>query len=322
MSPYRRNVIVGLTVLIAVLILGWMILQFGGQLASPFTPKQFAIRVVSDRADGISDGSPVQYRGVAVGRVSKVTRGDDMITVYIDALIDQDPPLPANVEARIRSQGLIGTGAALALSVIDNGTPTGRLAAGATVQARYVGLDIIPPEFAELATELKLTAKQFRETGIIENLNQQITKAGNMIDSADSLIRDPKLREDLQMSLANLREITDKAKNVSGNLEKFTDNLNQLSTRTTSAIEKAETHVDTIAAQFNERMIQVSTLLEQFQSIAAKVDKGQGTAGALVNDPRLYESLNATAQELAVTIKDLRRLVEQWEQEGVKLKLR
>lgn len=323
MSPYRRNVIVGLTVLVAMLILGWMILQFGGELASPFTPKQFPIRVVSDRADGISNGSPVQYRGVAVGRVDKVTRGEDMVTVYIDALIDASPPLPANVEARIRSQGLIGTGAALAL-VTKTGDPgpRGNLAAGATIEAKYIGLDIIPPEFADLATELKLTAKQFRESGVIDNVNAQVTKAGQIIDSADTLLRDPKLREDLQLSIANLREITDKAKRVSGNLEKFTDNLNQLSTQTTSAVAKAEGHIEGIAAQFNERMAQASTLLEQFQSIAAKVDKGQGTAGQLVNDPRLYESLNATAQELTVTIKDLRRLVEQWEQEGVSLKLR
>jgi len=330
MSPYRRNVIVGLTVLVAMLILGWMILQFGGELASPFTPKQFPIRVVSDRADGISAGSPVQYRGVAVGRVATVTRGDDMVTVYIDALIDASPPLPANVEARIRSQGLIGTGAALALAVKEGEpSPRGNLAAGATIEATYVGLDIIPPEFAALATELKLTAKQFRESGVIANVNEQIAKAGKMIDHAGTLLSDPKLREDLQLSLANLREITDKARRVSGNLEKFTDNLNQLSGETKDAltqargtIAKTEGHIDSIAAQFNDRMAQASTLLERFQSIAAKVDKGQGTAGQLVNDPRLYESLNATTQELAVTIKDLRRLVEQWEQEGVSLKLK
>jgi len=112
-------------------------------------------------------------------------------------------------------------------------------------------------------------------------------------------------------------------------LEKFTDNLNQLSGETKDAltqargtIAKTEGHIDSIAAQFNDRMAQASTLLERFQSIAAKVDKGQGTAGQLVNDPRLYESLTATTQELAVTIKDLRRLVEQWEQEGVSLKLK
>jgi DNA-binding Lrp family transcriptional regulator len=41
-----------------------------------------------------------------------------------------------------------------------------------------------------------------------------------------------------------------------------------------------------------------------------------------VNDPRLYESLVETAKELNATVSDLRRLVNQWEQEGVSLKLK
>jgi phospholipid/cholesterol/gamma-HCH transport system substrate-binding protein len=65
----------------------------------------------------------------------------------------------------------------------------------------------------------------------------------------------------------------------------------------------------------------VSELLQQFQQIAQKINAGQGTAGQLVNDPQLYQSLVATTQELNATIADLKRLVEQWEQEGVSLKV-
>ena len=57
------------------------------------------------------------------------------------------------------------------------------------------------------------------------------------------------------------------------------------------------------------------------QSIANKIDKGDGTAGKLVNDPKLYEGLSDSAAELHLTIKDLRRLIQQWEQEGVPFKL-
>ena len=64
-----------------------------------------------------------------------------------------------------------------------------------------------------------------------------------------------------------------------------------------------------------------SLILDRFQSVATKVDQGQGTAGKLINDPKLYEALLDSSQELSLTIKDLKRLVEQWEQEGVSLKL-
>ena len=58
------------------------------------------------------------------------------------------------------------------------------------------------------------------------------------------------------------------------------------------------------------------------QSILGKVDKGQGTAGQLVNDPRLYQSLVDTSRELNATVADLKRLIEQWEEEGVDLHLK
>ena len=42
----------------------------------------------------------------------------------------------------------------------------------------------------------------------------------------------------------------------------------------------------------------------------------------LVNDPKLYQSLVDNSRELNATILDLKRLVEQWEQEGVSFKLK
>lgn len=331
MSSYRRNVAVGATVLGAMVILGWMILQFGGRLAEPFTPKQFPVRAVGDRADGLSDGSPVVYRGVTVGRVIKVSRHpSDMTVVHIDALIDLAPPLPANVEARIVTQGLIGGGASLVLvTVPDSAPPQGTLSPGQQIKTSYVGLTLLPPEFGQLASVLTETARDFRRTGILDNLNQQITKAGKVLDSAETLLNDPALRDDLAKSLANLREITDSAKRIGGNLEKFTGTLDKLGADTAAAVNEArgtiaktEGHLDTLASQLNDRVAQTAVLLDKFQSIAGKIDRGQGTAGQLVNDPRLYESLVATAQELNLTIRDLKRLVEQWEQEGVSLKLR
>jgi hypothetical protein len=40
-----------------------------------------------------------------------------------------------------------------------------------------------------------------------------------------------------------------------------------------------------------------------------------------VNDPKLYQGLVDVTQQLNLTVTDLRRLVQQWEQEGVSLKL-
>ena len=198
-----------------------------------------------------------------------------------------------------------------------------------------MGVDLIPPEFATLATELRLTVQQVREAKLAEHLDQtvntfrlQAEKAGKLIDSLDGAVNDPKLREDLKTSIANFRAATDSATRVGTNLEKFSTNLEKLGDNLTTVtnnanvtITKTQGHIDDLSRKMDDRLLQVSKLLEQFQSIAGKVDQGKGTAGKLVNDAKLYESLVDTSKELNLTITDLKLLVKQWTDEGVYIKL-
>ena len=78
---------------------------------------------------------------------------------------------------------------------------------------------------------------------------------------------------------------------------------------------------DLLADEHAARLEQVSRTLDHFQSISAKIDNGNGTAGQLINDPKLYQALVDSATQLNATIADLSRLVEQWEQEGISFKL-
>src|SRR5687767_10490652 len=110
MSSYRKNFLVGVTVLGGLVVLGWMILKFSGQSARLFAEKQIAVHFVVPRADGLAEGSPVLYRGVDVGQVTKVSRAENQREVIVDAAIDEQPPLPANIEGVIRLQALLGAG--------------------------------------------------------------------------------------------------------------------------------------------------------------------------------------------------------------------
>jgi phospholipid/cholesterol/gamma-HCH transport system substrate-binding protein len=341
MSAYKKNILVGATVLVSLALLGWMILKFGAKPAVLFTKPQFPVVFKTDRADGIDQGSNVAYRGVKVGTVANIRRSDDQRSVIIDGLLDREPPLPANVEGVIRSNSALGSAATINLDLIGP-DPKGQLQPHQEIPARYVGLDVFPHEFADLARDLRETSRQFRESNVVVHLDetirttqQQITKAGELIDSMNRTFTDSKLRQDLDGSAANIREATDTAKKVAANLEKFSNDLNQfggslqkLSSEATTTvtdarttINKAQGHVDELAKQVSDRLEQLSKILEDFRSVSAKINQGQGTAGLLVNDPKLYQSLVDTSRELNATITDLKRLVEQWEQEGVTFRL-
>ncbi|HEX8340859.1 MAG TPA: MlaD family protein, partial [Tepidisphaeraceae bacterium] len=66
--------LVGATVLASLVMLGWMIIRFGGDIGKIFAGDIIDIRFKADRADGLSAGSAILIDGVAVGRVTGVRR--------------------------------------------------------------------------------------------------------------------------------------------------------------------------------------------------------------------------------------------------------
>src|SRR5690606_27846632 len=268
--------------------------------------------------------------------VGSIRRAADNQSIHVEGFVDTDPPLPANVKAYVRSSGLIGASGSISLQLPEGEAPQGQLQDGQVVETTFVGLNLLPPEFADLAAELRLTAQQFRQSNLVKDLDDTVRKAGAMIESLNKVIGDEQIREDLTASLANIRQATATASRTATNLESFSTDLEKIGTQTKDTltqarktvdraegmIEKAEGHVDRLAKQIDDRLVQVAKLLSTFQAISNKIDQGKGTAGAFVNDPRLYESLLLTSQQLNELITDLNRLIEQWEQEGAAVRLR
>lgn len=320
MSPYRRNIFVGVVVLGALVMLGWMILKFGDRPARFFAPETMPVKFITDRADGLGEGSNVTYRGVIVGRVKTVTRTEDGTQVLINGEVDKTPPLPRNLEGSITSVSALGATSTMVLQ-LTGAVPQGKLEPGEQIKAHYVGLQVLPPEYGDLAKELKATAAQFRESQIVLHLDEQVKKAGQVLDSVNSLVSDPKLRDDLKSAMSNIRSASETVNKLGGKLDKLSDDATATMGDVRKTVSSAGTNIDSIGKQVNDRLQQFAKTLEHFQSIAAKVDNGQGTAGLLVNDPKLYQSLVDSSRELNLTITDLKRLVEQWEQEGISFKL-
>lgn len=336
MSPYRKNFLVGVVVLGGLITLGWMILQFGDAPIRLVSNNQIRVEFVTARAEGLSEGSAITFRGVTVGRIGRIERQPDNQSVRIEGFIDRTPPLPANLHAYIRSAGFIGGTSTISLQLPPEQAPQGELAEGQVIQTQYVGFQALPPEYTELAVELRLAAQQFRESGLIEHLDQTVRQATRMIESLNTIVADPEIQADLKAAVANIRQTSETATNVARHLESFSAGLEDLSKDTHATIQQAhrtinraegvlaktETHIDRIGEQIDERLVQIAKLLNTFQAISNKIDQGKGTAGALVNDRRLYESLLLTSQQLNTLVRDLNRLIEQWEQEGATLRLR
>jgi ABC-type transporter Mla subunit MlaD len=347
MSPFKKNLMVGVTVLVALILLGWMILKFSDAPFRLFAKEQMPIKLQAPSAEGVSEGTAIYYLGVSVGRVIKIERSEDLRSVLMQAMVD--PPLPANIEGRIRTQ-LFGGGASISLVLVEppgdspqtrpatallpvaNIQPRGNLAADATIQATFLGIDLLPKEFSDLSVELRRTSEQFREAQVIPKLASAVDtfkvtvdKAGNLIDSMNRIVGDEKAQKNVNESLENFRLASQSAVKIGKQLETLSEKANlrldEVAGNSNKLLVNANTKLDDITKNLGERLVQVARTLEQFEAISRKINEGNGTAGMLINDPVLYETLVDVSKELKLTISDLKRLVEQWEQEGVPFKL-
>ena len=322
MSPNRRNVVVGLTVLVALVILAGMLLKFGGPSVKLFRGgHSVQVHLTGDRADGLAEGAQVTYLGQSVGRVLRVTRNPDNLSIAIDAEVDDQPPLPGNVEGSIKINSPIGGTAVLALELKSGppgsppARPTGTLVDGQTMVARYVGSELVPKEFSQLADQIK-------DSQVVLHLDEQVREAGLVLKGLDDYVNNPRSKADVQASIDNFRHVSEVARTASDRVGEFAGDLDKVQANVNATVTTTRAEVERASRQVDDRMLQVSKLLDSAQAVAAKVDRGTGTASLLVNDPKLYQSLVANSRELSATVADLKRLVEQWEQEGVSFKLK
>jgi len=65
----------------------------------------------------------------------------------------------------------------------------------------------------------------------------------------------------------------------------------------------------------------MTLLLTSMQRLVAKVERGEGTAGRLMTDERLYIELVDTVEQFTALMEEMQMLVQQWREEGVGVRL-
>ena len=108
MTENARNILIGLTVLVALALLGGMILIFAG-LPGPFQTG-YRIRLRFASTGNAQEGDTVHLNGLPVGKITEIhfADGDPRKGVTMVARIDRGVSIPANVRAYISGKGLAG----------------------------------------------------------------------------------------------------------------------------------------------------------------------------------------------------------------------
>jgi len=284
------------TVSLALLFIGYNFLR-GNDVFS--TEKEYYTDY--NNVDGLSVSKPVVVNGYQIGRVARMQLlPNGKIRTHFKVGNKYD--IPSNTVARIVSADLLGSKVIVfelgdSNSMASNGDPI-----LSDVQANLLEkVEPLQKKVENLAVKLDsvLSAvntalggefqQHFRSS--MRSLSASLNNMEHITREVEKMMGAEKAR--LAKIMQNIESITENFKNngdrinaILANIEDFSGDLSKMDIKAT---------VDNA----NRAMLDV-------QAITAKIDRGEGSIGLLLNDPKLYDNLNSASQSLDSLIKDLK----------------
>jgi len=238
-----------------------------------------------DNANNLISSSAVFVSGMKVGRVSKlefVGPRDPRIKATI--VINERLDIPKNTIARIATADLLGT-RIIELIFSDE---TEFLRSGDTL----IG-DVEVTMMEEVFSQLMPMKDKIE--GLVTSLDT-LTNAMVAIFNEQAQQRIQNSIRDLSTSLANVRNLTSTANrmlnNQHENVAKILENFAKISE-------------DLNNANFATTVNALQNTLAQTDSLIKNLNEGEGSAGRLLNDQRLYDELTNSAANLSRLLEDM-----------------
>ena len=345
MNERRRDIVVGIFVLLGLVVLGVLIVQFRGAV-SYFTGRQnYYLEIEADQTAAVLPGQAVHLNGYPIGEISKVRLADDPRQgVIITASINQAYSIPEDVKTVSIYQGQIGPPFIQIMVLPTNSAKMMDKTPGEVVARLKAKIPADPfSQISEMAEELRPTLKELgpalaRIAALAENLNRLLVGAepneaepsekpgtdqvnlrslaqqfSQTLNNLNAVIGDEQNRENLKQSLANLSQAGADASEALKELKAFAGQAKN------STSELSINLRDAAQAVINNSE-QISILLQHLNKTVEQINQGQGTAGKILYDPQLYEEMLSATENLNEAVQTLHNLLKKWNSEGIKLK--
>lgn len=281
----RREFKIGIFAVIVILVSWWGIKWLGGQNLLLTSSHYYAYY---EDVSGLMVSSRVKLRGVVIGNVQEINLEGDKVKVEMLIENKYAEMIPSNSVAELGAAGLMG---GTEINIIQ-GDGTETIAPKSTIEGR-IKPDLIGDMAGKasglidgLTTTVDSINTLLGENG--EPITQMIANLEAMTATINTMVA--AAQHNLNGTLGNLRTFTDSLADNTSHIESMLSNLDRFST-------------DLAEAQFIE---QLSTTINQLNSAITAINEGNGTAGMLLNDKALYDSLNQAGNNLALLLEDLK----------------
>lgn len=287
----RRNITVGIFVVIAACSLVWLIFRFGDLPVFISRWRSFEVRVQFQSAPGVQDNTIVRFCGYQIGRVTKIEPPkvlkdlntgqfyhQTVVVIGVDKKYDD---IPADVETKLMMRGL----------------------GSSYIEFRVRPFDVRKP--------LK---KEFLTTG---SLLQGSVGSASEFFPEESQKRLEELMDGLSILVRNTNDILGDEQNK-GNIKRALANISEASEQVAQALK-----------EFREFFVSGTNASEELGKAAAqlrmileKINDGQGTVARVLNDGQLYENLLENTQQMQAFLQELKSFLAKASDKGVPIKLK
>ena len=292
----RREAKLALTALAAVFILIWGINFLKG--SSLFESKR-TFYGVYDSVEGLQVSSGVIYRGYQVGQVISIQfTGERFDRVLVKFSVDKGLELPSNTLAMIQSADLMGSKVVALVPgdshvfAVSGDTLRSQVERGLMEQVSQQMLPLKQKAerlLGSLDSVLLIVQGLFNEetkknlSNSFGSIDRTLRNLEGASGNLDTLIQGESARissilQDVNSITGNLRNNNEEISNILGNVSAISDSLRQ--------------------ASLHQTFMSLDYILATTDSIMNKINRGEGTIGALLNDNDLYYNLNQVSENL------------------------
>lgn len=289
METRANYVLIGAFTLVATLAL-LLFALWAAKFSSERGWRQYAV-VFDEPVTGLSEGSAVQYNGIAIGTVEELRLApDDPRRVLATLRLQADTPIKADTRAKMSMTGITGT----PIVQLTGGSPDSPLLID--VDSREVPVIRTEPSALQniADTANRLVARLDRVLS-----EQNIERIADTLENVEALTRSlADQREDLRALIVNAR--------------RSSEQLEATLTHSRSAAEKIDRQ---LADKLPGLVAQLDRTLNELESAAtganAIVTENRGAINSFANDG--LSQLGPTLGELRALVRDLRRISDRLE---------
>ena len=336
---------VGVFVLFALIVTAIVLVLFG-KLPNLIPGRHYTLYVRFDSAGGVTEGTPVRKSGILVGRVSDVQFADHDEGVLVTVKMDGNRVIYQNEDCYVTRE-LVGDTMLVFISnprkpgagkpVKPNATLKGSVSDDPTGLKRALAepIDTVMDTGKALTAASKQLGAAAKRVEDILNEDAQRDVRDILRDAAKSLktIQGLLGDEENQAKLADaIKRLPDTLDNMNRTFRATEETLRSFTERSkTDGRTPIERMVDTIemtertlrkfsessdpskpppADQIAKAMENIGEITTLMRSIMGRIDRGEGSLGALLNDRELYDRLTCAARNIERISRELKPIVD------------